>query len=141
MILQLIFLPFLTDHVTRRLLSSRTLLTNTWRTNLLPCRSSSIVLLMTLSQPPPYLRTFLQLSAPTRPQTGNLPCWPLTCLHLVRPPIRVLLIPPPLRPSIAPAFTIERSTPFPIDSLRVPYLDTVPYQSRLSDVILRSCSV
>ena len=66
---------------------------------------------------------------------------PVTCLHSVRPPIRVLLIPPPLRPSIAPAFTIERSTPFTINSLRVPYLDTVPYQSRLSDVILRSCSV
>src|ERR1700743_1757376 len=85
MILQLIFLPFLTDRVTGRLLSSRTLLTNKWRTNLLPCRSSSIVLSTTLSQPPPYLRTFLQLSAPTRPRTKNLPCWPYQGAPLLRP--------------------------------------------------------
>ena len=66
---------------------------------------------------------------------------PLTCLHSLGPPIRVPLTPPPLRSRLALTFTIEQPPPFPIDSLRVPYLNTVPYQSRLSDVILRSCSV
>ena len=65
----------------------------------------------------------------------------LTCLHLLRLLIQVPLIPPPLRVSVALTVTIEQSPPFPINSLRVPYLDTVPYQSRLSDVILRSCSI
>ena len=66
---------------------------------------------------------------------------PMTCLHLLGPLIQVLLSPPPLCSRIALNFMIEQPPLFPIDSLRVSYLDTVPYQSRLSDVILRSCSV
>ena len=45
----------------------------------------------------------------------------VTCLHSLGPPIQVPLIPPPLRPSIALTFTIERFTLFPIDSRSVPY--------------------
>ena len=65
----------------------------------------------------------------------------VTCLHSLGPLIRVPLTPPPLHSRLALTFTIEQPPPFPINSLRAPYLDTVPYQSRLSDVILQSYSV
>ena len=76
---------------------------------------------------------------PRRSKTPDLSA--LTCLHLLRLPIQVPLIPPPLRSSVALIFTIERSTPFPIDSRSVPYPYLVPYPSRLTDVTLRSYSV
>ena len=42
---------------------------------------------------------------------------PVTCLHLLRLPIQVPLIPPPLHISVALTVTIEQPPPFPIDSL------------------------
>ena len=59
----------------------------------------------------------------------------LTCLHLLRPPIRVLPVLPPLCPSIAPTFTIEQPLPFLVNSWWVSYV------RHLSDVTHCSCSI
>ena len=82
-----------------------------------------------------------QGSHTTLPALEEITEEPLTCLHSLGPPIRVPLTLPSLRSHVALTFTIERLTPFPINSRPVPYSYTVPYQSRLSDIILRSCSV
>ena len=58
----------------------------------------------------------------------------LTCLHSLWLLIRVLLILPPLRSSVALTFTIEQLPPFLIDSQWIPYHNTVPYPCHLSDI-------
>ena len=66
---------------------------------------------------------------------------PMTCLHSLRLPIQVPLIPPLLCSSEDLTFTIKQSTPFPINSWPVPYHSMVPYPHRLSDIICCSPSI
>ena len=59
---------------------------------------------------------------------------PLTCLHLLRPPIRVPPVLPPLCFSVALTFTIEQSPLLLINSERFLYPNMVPYPSCLSHI-------